>query len=133
MGDLDAARGSIAVLAPDQPVLHGGRRATFLHMSRGAAIIRYWGDSHAVSVSPEALSLTRARTASNRPPLAASDEPMLRELTHRQRLRLFDLEQAEQRRSFPADPAPAACGTPRSRARPSARLRENPERSTGRR
>ncbi|HET9115930.1 MAG TPA: hypothetical protein VFN33_07530 [Gaiellaceae bacterium] len=95
MGDLDAARGSIAVLAPDQPVLHGGRRATFLHMSRGAAIIRYRGDSHTVSVSPESLSLTRARTASKRPPLAASDEPMLREMTHRQRLRLFDLEQAE--------------------------------------
>jgi hypothetical protein len=29
-------------LASDQPVLHAGRRATFLHMSRGKAIIRYW-------------------------------------------------------------------------------------------
>jgi hypothetical protein len=82
---------SIAVLAPDQAVLHRGRRATFLHMSRGTAIIRYWGDSHAVSVSPEALSLPPAWTATRRP-LAASDEPMLREMEYRQRLRLFDLE-----------------------------------------
>jgi hypothetical protein len=35
------AADSIAVLCPDQAVLHGGRRATFLHLSRGAAIIRY--------------------------------------------------------------------------------------------
>ena len=31
----------VVVLYPDQPVLHDGRRATFLHMSRGEAIIRY--------------------------------------------------------------------------------------------
>jgi hypothetical protein len=46
-----------AAFQPDQPVLHSGRRATFIRMSNGAAIIRYWGDSHAVSVPPEALSL----------------------------------------------------------------------------
>jgi hypothetical protein len=86
MGDLDAARESVAVLAPDQRVLHRGRRATFLHMSRGAAIIRYWGDSHAVSVSPEALSIPLAGTVAKRP-LTASDEPMLREMAYRQRLR----------------------------------------------
>jgi hypothetical protein len=75
---------SIATLCPDQPVLHAGRRATFLHMSRGAAIIRYWGDSHAVSVPPEALSLPPARSAvrSGRP-VAASDEPLARELAAR--------------------------------------------------
>lgn len=66
----------IAVLFPDQPVLHGGRRATFLHMSRGGAIIRYWGDSHAVSVPPEALSLPPKK----RRALPARDEPMAREL-----------------------------------------------------
>jgi hypothetical protein len=72
---------SIVVLQPDQAVLHRGRRATFLHMSRDAAIIRYWGDSHAVSVPPDALSLmSRARP---RLPLAASDEPVTRELTGR--------------------------------------------------
>jgi hypothetical protein len=69
---------AIAVLCPDQPVLHGGRRATFLHMSRGAAIIRYWGDSHAVSVPPEALSLAPKPTRSRRH-LAARDEPLSRD------------------------------------------------------
>jgi hypothetical protein len=73
---------SISVLYADQPVLHGGRRATFLHMSRGTAIIRYWGDSHAVSVPLAALSLppTRSLGSSRRPP-AAHDEPMSRERT----------------------------------------------------
>jgi hypothetical protein len=66
----------------DQPVLHGGRQATFLHMSRGAAIIRYWGDSHAVAVPPEALSLPLMKAA--RKPgrgrrVAARDEPMARD------------------------------------------------------
>jgi hypothetical protein len=75
---------SIAVLGPDQPVMHAGRRATFLHMSRGAAIIRYWGDSHAMSVPPEALSLPPTRNAarSRRPP-AARDEPLAREVAAR--------------------------------------------------
>jgi hypothetical protein len=68
--------GTIAVLHPDQHVLHGGRRATFLHMRRGAAIIRYWGDSHAVSVPPDALSLPPVRS---RRLLAASDEPLARD------------------------------------------------------
>ena len=70
--------GSISVLSADQHVLHGGRRATFLHMSRGEAIIRYWGDSHAVAVPPEALSLPQVR--SRRLAVAASDEPTTREL-----------------------------------------------------
>jgi hypothetical protein len=69
---------SVAVLYPDQPVLHAGRRATFLHMSRGAAIIRYWGDSHAVSVSPGALALA-STAARPRRPIAARDEPIARE------------------------------------------------------
>ena len=70
---------SVVVLSPDQPVLHRGRRATFLHLSRGEAIIRYWGGSHAVSVLPEALSLPQAK----RPHLAAHDEPIARELAAR--------------------------------------------------
>jgi len=69
---------SIAVLSPDQPVLHNGRRATFLHMTRGAAIIRYWGDSHAFSVPPETLSPSPVR-ARPRGPSAARDEPITRE------------------------------------------------------
>ena len=73
---------SIAVLSPDQPVLHNGRRATFLHLTRGAAIIRYWGDSHAVSVPPETLSPAPARARPRRPS-AARDEPIARELAAR--------------------------------------------------
>jgi hypothetical protein len=41
---------------PNQAVMHGDRRATFLRMHRGAAIILHWGDSHAVAVPPESLS-----------------------------------------------------------------------------
>jgi hypothetical protein len=75
---------SIAVLCPEQPVMHAGRRATFLHLSRGAAIIRYWGDSHAVSVPPETLSLPPVRSAArSRRPLAAHDEPLSREVAAR--------------------------------------------------
>ena len=69
---------ALAVVYLDQPVLHGGRRATFLHMSRGEAIIRYWGDSHAVAVPPETLSLPHVR--SRRLVVAARDEPTTREL-----------------------------------------------------
>jgi hypothetical protein len=65
-------------LNPDQQVLHANRRAVFLHMSGGEAIIRYWGDSHAVAVSPEALSLPHARARSRRP-VAASDQPITRD------------------------------------------------------
>jgi hypothetical protein len=49
--------GSSFVLQPDQSVIHGGRRARFIRMSDGAALIRYCGGSHAVAVSPESLSL----------------------------------------------------------------------------
>jgi hypothetical protein len=43
---------------PGQDVVHGDRRATFIRMSNdGAAIIRHWGDSRAVTVLPDALSL----------------------------------------------------------------------------
>ena len=77
--DSHVDRGSIAILSADQHVMHGGRRATFLHMRRGEAVIRYWGDSHAVAVPPETLSLPPRRT--RRLALAAQDEPTTRELT----------------------------------------------------
>jgi hypothetical protein len=67
---------SLEVMYLDQPVLHGGRRATFLHMNRGAAIIRYWGDNHAVAVPLEALSFAPAKS---RRPLAPRDEPIARD------------------------------------------------------
>jgi hypothetical protein len=77
--DSNADTGSIAVLSADQHVVHGGRRATFLHMSRGEAIIRYWGDSHAVAVLPESLSLPPRHT--RRLAMPARDEPTTRELS----------------------------------------------------
>ena len=71
---------ALAVVYLDQPVLHGGRRATFLHMSRGAAIIRYWGDSHAVAVPPEALTFPPLKSAARSERLlAARDEPITRD------------------------------------------------------
>lgn len=76
--DSPVALGSLTWLTDDQPVLHAGRRATFLHMNGGVAIIRYWGDSHAVAVPPETLS--HRPTRSRRPTLAAQDEPTAREL-----------------------------------------------------
>ena len=69
----------LAALSADQPVLHAGRRATFLHMSGGVAIIRYWGGSHAVAVPPESLSLRPTRRSRGPMPRAASDEPMSRD------------------------------------------------------
>lgn len=70
--DPPVALDSLASLFADRPVLHAGRRATFLHMSGGVAIIRYWGDSHAVAVPPESLSLRPRR-------IAAADEPTTRD------------------------------------------------------
>jgi hypothetical protein len=49
--------GSSFILQLDQSVMHGDRRARFIRMSDGAAMIRYWGDGHAVAVPPESLSL----------------------------------------------------------------------------
>jgi hypothetical protein len=46
---------------PDQAVMHGNRRATFIRMNAGGAIIRHWGDSRAISVPLESLSLPLVR------------------------------------------------------------------------
>ena len=70
---------AIPILCPDsdQAVLYAGRPATFLHIRKGLAIIRYRGGSHAVAVPPEALSLLPpARTT---PHLAAHDLPISRD------------------------------------------------------
>jgi hypothetical protein len=71
---------SFAVLSPDsdQPVMHHGRGATFLHMSGGEAIIRYWGESHAVAVPPGTLSLPPSGARSSLRS-AAHDEPISRD------------------------------------------------------
>jgi hypothetical protein len=44
-------------LQPEQAVMHADRGATFIRMSAGSAIIRHWGDSRAVAVPPESLTL----------------------------------------------------------------------------
>lgn len=49
--------GSSFVLQPDQSVMHGERRARFIRMNDGVALIRYWGENQAVAVSPESLTL----------------------------------------------------------------------------
>ena len=49
--------GAAASFQPDQAVLHGDRRARFIRMDDGGAMIRHWGESHPVAVPLEALSL----------------------------------------------------------------------------
>lgn len=45
---------------PDQAVMHGDRRATFIRMHSGSAVIRHWGDSRAMAVPLDSLSLPLA-------------------------------------------------------------------------
>ena len=53
--------GASGAFRPDEAVIHDDRRARFIRISEGAAIIRHWGDSHPVAVPPETLSLPPAR------------------------------------------------------------------------
>jgi hypothetical protein len=46
---------------PNQAVIHDDRRARFVRVSDGAAIVRYWGDEQSVAVPLESLSLPQAR------------------------------------------------------------------------
>jgi hypothetical protein len=59
--------GRSGTFQPDQAVLHGDRRARFIRMSDGAAIIRYWGASHPIAVPPETLSLPQIEDTSVAP------------------------------------------------------------------
>jgi hypothetical protein len=47
---------------PDAAVMHGDRRARFIRVTDGTAIIRNWGDSRPVAVPLAALSLAPANT-----------------------------------------------------------------------
>lgn len=49
--------GSAGAFQPDQAVMHGNRRARFIRIHKGAAVIQHWGDSHAVAVPFERLSV----------------------------------------------------------------------------
>jgi hypothetical protein len=51
--------------------MHRDRRARFIRISDGAAIIRHWGDSHPVAVQPETLSLPPAQVNPSAPRLPA--------------------------------------------------------------
>jgi hypothetical protein len=52
--------GPAGLFQPDQAVLHDNRRARFIRISDGDAIIRHWGDSKPVAVPPESLSIPAA-------------------------------------------------------------------------
>jgi len=66
--------GSFGVFQPGQSVLHQDRRARFIGISDGAAVIRHWGDSHPVTVPPETLSLppTQVNPSTPRRPARAN-------------------------------------------------------------
>ena len=49
--------GRAGAFQPEQAVVHRDRRARFIRVSDGAAIIRYWDHSHPVAVPLETLSL----------------------------------------------------------------------------
>ena len=49
--------GAAGAFQPDQAVMHGDRRARFVRMNDGAAIIRHCGDDQPVAVALETLSL----------------------------------------------------------------------------
>src|SRR5437763_18554 len=53
--------GAAAAFQPDQAVLHGDRRARFIRMDDGAAMIRHWGESHPAAVPPAAPALPSAK------------------------------------------------------------------------
>jgi len=54
---------SWGLFQPERAVLHDERRARFIGMGDGAAIIRHCGDDHPIAVSPESLSLPPAKLA----------------------------------------------------------------------
>jgi hypothetical protein len=49
--------GSASAFQPDQAVMHKGRRARFIRVRNGAAIIQHWGGSHALAVPLDTLSV----------------------------------------------------------------------------
>jgi hypothetical protein len=76
--------GSAGAFQPDRAVMHGDRRARFIGMSEGAAIIRHCGSSHPVAVALETLSLPPAETDV----VARADARQAVALLNRSRLRL---------------------------------------------
>ena len=67
--------GAAGAFQPDQAVLHGGRRARFVRMSDGAAIIRHVGDDRPVAVALETLSVPSQEVDSAAPRASATRIP----------------------------------------------------------
>ena len=63
--------GPCGAFQPDEAVMHGGRRARFIRVTDGAAIIRSWGDSRPVAVPLATLSLPPAKEHQCSPHLSA--------------------------------------------------------------
>lgn len=53
--------GSVPAYRSDQAVMHGDRRARFIGIRNGDAIIRHWGDHDPVAVPLETLSFPPAK------------------------------------------------------------------------
>jgi hypothetical protein len=79
--------GPSGVFQPDRAVMHGDRRARFIRISDGAALIQHWGNSHPVAVPPETLSLPPAKQDYPEPRApAGAGARQTRPSTHRPRL-----------------------------------------------
>jgi hypothetical protein len=63
--------GAAGAFQPDQAVMHGDRRARFVRVSDGAAIIQHWGSSRRVAVPLESLSVPLEQQHSRTPPSTA--------------------------------------------------------------
>lgn len=85
--------GSAGLFQPDQSVVHGDRRARFIRVYDGTALVRHSGDSSPVRVPLDALSLPAAEAGwSRRPPPATvanrpGSAPLERQLVRRTRTR----------------------------------------------
>ena len=58
---LEVKFGSVPAFRSDQAVMHGDRRARFIGIRSGDAIIRHWGESDPVAVPLETLSFPPAK------------------------------------------------------------------------
>ena len=69
--------GRVGAFQPEQCVMHEDRRARFIHVSEGAAVIRHWDDSDPVTVAPETLSLpdTKSLGPTGAAPVRARSRP----------------------------------------------------------
>jgi hypothetical protein len=69
--------GAAGRFQPDQSVLHGDRRARFIRVDNGAALVRHAGDSNPVVARLDALSLPapQAERSRVRPHLKADARP----------------------------------------------------------